>query len=96
MASIAAAKDLVLSLVNGKNTPQDGIRAGARGAELVRLASNKAVQPSEFDKPAAPSPARPSRNPAGRRRLAGFGAALQPPSNVPLDAIAEALAENML
>lgn len=69
-AAITATLSLVSNLVANGNGAADGLKTGARGLEIARLASNKAVDPWEFDRPTGPVQ-RPARlqNPFGRRLL---------------------------
>jgi hypothetical protein len=53
-AAITSTLALVTNLVASGNGAAAGIKAGARGLEIARLASNKEANPSEFDRPAAP------------------------------------------
>lgn len=67
-AAITASLTLVSALIANGNGPAEGIKTGARGLEIARLASNKAADPWEYDRPAAPAQ-RPARqqNALGRR-----------------------------
>lgn len=49
-AAIGATRDAIQNLIKAGNKPGDGLKTAARGLEIGRLASNKAVQPWEFDK----------------------------------------------
>lgn len=67
-AAISASMAIVSTLIADGNGPAQGIKTGARGLEIARLASNKAADPWEYDRPAAPAQ-RPARqqNALGRR-----------------------------
>lgn len=71
--AIAATSDVINRMITSGNMPADGIKSGARGIEIARLASNKAVQPWMFDKVLPPP--QPGDQPArlaaalGRRLL---------------------------
>jgi hypothetical protein len=96
-ASISSTMAIITDLANGKNSAEDGLKVIARSSELARLASNKQSSPSDYDRPKPPAPAKPSRNPFGRRRLQqqqpGAWQQLAGEPAPPPHALAEALAD---
>lgn len=72
-AAITGTRDVINRLIANGNSAADGIKSSARGLEIARLASNKAVQPWEFDRVPPPAQAgdKPARQAAalGHRRL---------------------------